>query len=117
LEQLLIKHLNRNYYYLDGKLCKTSDGTSINFHYLIFILNTIFSISYEEIIITVNEWFFKKYRVDSRSFWWSTEYNNKSDMIMGVDVATPFEPRITMLARYGSNVINEDYYEVIRITG
>ena len=100
---------------------KVSDGTRIGFAYLIFILETIFVLKREEIIIITNEWFFNKFRVDSKDFWSSMDLFPMKNpyMIMGfdvADVATEHTPRMTMLARYGSKVINEDY-QVIRIVG
>lgn len=123
MERLLIKHLNRNYYYLDGFIYKVSDGTRIDSVYLIFILETIFALKREEIIIITNEWFFNKFRVDSSNFWSSMDsFSMKNThmimgfVIMGFDSAfNEFTPRINMLARYGSNTINEECYQVVRI--
>ena len=99
---------------------RVSDGTRIGFAYLIFILKTIFALKHEEIIIITNEWFFNKFRVDSKDFWSSMEIFPMKNpyMIMGVDVAEvdiEFTSRMSMFARYGSKTINEAYYQVVRI--
>lgn len=116
MKDLLLKHINRHYYYLNGYLFRVSDGAYLDNYYFLIKLNQIFAIKNEELIIILNDWFFDRFRVDSRNFWSPIKYIDSPHIISFSADVGEFTPNITMLARYGSKTINEDYFEVIRIT-
>jgi len=128
LKYIVIRHLNRNYYYFHDNLYSKIYGVPVKPSYFLKNLSLVFNLKIEEVIMIVSDWVHSRFNLDLDKFWArmaelnSNYFSNyepyaRHEFILGTDVATEHTPRMTMLARYGSNVINEDYYQVIRIGG